>query len=158
MNTMTLAEDAETSVVPLILSIASLIVAVIAVAISLSQARLAKRESERARPNVAMSAFFTDNLAHAAGSRVRAVGVSIKNTGREDTELASIWIYSERTMLNGTHNRLADKDPTLPHRINGHSETQWIFDGTNIEDDASEVTVVAKLGHGETLSVRASKR
>ncbi|RLV67642.1 hypothetical protein STAN_3166 [Streptomyces sp. CBMAI 2042] len=143
----------------LILSIASLVVAVAAVMISLSQTRLAKRESQRARPNVALHAVFTDHLARPEG-RARAVCVSLSNTGREDTEVASIWIYSERTMLNGNHARLGADDeagPALPCRIGGHSQLYWTIDASPIEAEASKVTVVIKLGHGETLSKEVPK-
>ncbi|WP_406187938.1 hypothetical protein [Streptomyces anulatus] len=145
----------------LILSIASLLVAVVAVVISLSQARLTKREFQRARPNIALSAIFTDNLAHRRGARARAVCATLSNTGREDTEVASIWVYSERTTLNGTHNRLGtdgSAGPALPCRIGGHSQLFWMIDAAAIEAEASEVTVVIKLGHGETLSQQVQKR
>ncbi|MET8058649.1 hypothetical protein [Streptomyces microflavus] len=143
----------------LILSIASLVVAVVAVVISLSQVRLTKRDSQRAKPNIALKSLFTDNLAH-GGERARAVCVTLNNTGREDTEVASIWIYSGRTMLNGTHNRLGvdEAGPTLPCRIGGHSQLYWTIDASNIEAEASEVTVVIELGHGETVSQQVKKQ
>ncbi|MEU3340007.1 hypothetical protein [Streptomyces sp. NPDC006668] len=142
----------------LVLSVASLIVSIVAVAISLSQARLAKRESDRSRPNVKLSAIFTDHLARGSvHETARAVLISVSNTGREETELASLFITSERTILVGTNNRFPDGGPALPYRIAGHSQQHWEIDASAVEEAANAVTITARFGHGEHQSLVVTK-
>ncbi|MGW7385184.1 hypothetical protein [Streptomyces sp. NPDC054794] len=138
----------------LALSIASLVVSIVAVAISLSQALLAKRESSRSRPNVKVLGVFGDGFIR-GGQPMRALLLYVFNTGREETELSNVNITSANVTLVGAYSLFAG--PPLPCRIPGHSMQTWTFDASAVEDAATAVTVHAEFGHGENKTLLVTK-
>ena len=133
------------------LSIVSLAISSTAVTISIMQARLSRREANRSKPNIAATCLFTDVLYHAGKEKVKAVTVSVKNTGKEETDVSSLYVRDgDRLWVNGANCLLSDGGPVIPFRLNGHSQVSWIVDAAMVNVD--KVTVEIGFGHGEKIS------
>lgn len=146
----TLAEGGDPGT-PLWLGISSFVVAFVAVVVSAIGTMATVRDLRRAAPSVKVDAFFTDSLGgYAKGETITAVLITLANRGREPTQVNHFRISSKEPMvwINGGYNLL--DGPTLPHRLDGHTEATWTVDGTAFDPAPDEVHLVVSLGHGVT--------
>jgi hypothetical protein len=140
----------------LALSISSLAVALASVSISFWQARNNIAEIRRARPNVAGRVFYASNMATGRGDDIRAIMVSLSNTGKEPTTISTILVYEKTgktmVMINGGNNLL--DSPTLPYRLETHAGETFIIKAESLSDKRALVFI--SLGHKVNLEAVAS--
>lgn len=128
------------------LAVVSIVIALLALAVSILRSRADSKEQRRHHPNVEATATFVSNLISGKFSG-KAIVLSISNTGLEPTTVEFVLLTTDHSGVNGQH-KVID-GPPIPHRLDGHSGESWGIDAGLI--DVPNVTIAVTLGHGLVL-------
>lgn len=144
---------------PIWLTITTLAVSGLALAVSALQYLTNRAESMRVRPDIRMSVLYSDHIQLGAPTLLKLVAVDVWNKGREATKIEQLWAFGDSSALNGLNN-LVDgttgiRLTRLEHQrvsrtIEGFSSESFYIDGNAVDEE--RFTVMATFGHGLSIT------
>lgn len=141
----------ESSGVPTWVQITTLVIALLALAVSSLQFATNRIEQKRSRPNIKCEIVYGEKFYLGGPEPQRAVAVNVQNLGAEATKLNFLGVSTENSLVNGL-NCLLDRtgkriqSEEYARTIEPYSSAGFHVDASMI--DADEVHVTASFGHG----------